>query len=249
MLVNEKDSHLIKSKFLIPILKNYQKYHVQMLTLKYFHLTSRKICHIPTFLVGTCFIKDNFDRIHFVYILLKYILLIFSCMMSLKPKKRQNEVNSFISHYFENVLNKDVKIFYLFSDNCSSQNKNHALVQFMYSIIQTENMAWKLRSKDFQNLDTVSFYVIDVSAKLKKRRKIDKVFLPQIYKNMVKETCPEKYHVINVTQNILYTFSEYLKPFLKKYFISSNKSKFTIMSYRIMQYTKDWLFSTYNTKF
>lgn len=59
---------------------------------------------------------------------------------------------------------------------------------------------------------------------------------------MVKEVCPSKFNVINVTQNIIYNFSEYLKPFFKKYLMSTNKQKFTIMAYRTLKYSKEGLF-------
>lgn len=59
-------------------------------------------------------------------------------------KKGQNEVISFINYYFENVIDKDVKTLNLFSNDCSSQNKNYALVQYLYSIIQIKNTASKL---------------------------------------------------------------------------------------------------------
>jgi len=51
-------------------------------------------------------------------------------------KKGQNEVISFIHYYLENLLQQGVKTLYLFSDNCSSQNKNNAIIQYLYSVIR-----------------------------------------------------------------------------------------------------------------
>lgn len=67
------------------------------------------------------------------------------------------------------------------------------------------------------------------------------VFTPETYKNMFKKICA-KFHVINMTQDLQFNFSEYLKPFFKKYFTNSNKMKFTLMSYRIIKYTSSDLF-------
>lgn len=53
--------------------------------------------------------------------------------------KGQNEVISFLHYYFSNIMEHSVETLYLFSDNCSSQNKNFALTQFLY-IIVTKNM-------------------------------------------------------------------------------------------------------------
>lgn len=51
-------------------------------------------------------------------------------------KKGQNEVISFIHYYLENLLQQGVKTLYLFSDNCSSQNKNNAIIKYFYSVVR-----------------------------------------------------------------------------------------------------------------
>lgn len=48
--------------------------------------------------------------------------------------KGQNEVISFLHHYFSNIMERSVKTLYLFSDTCSLQNKNFAMTQFSYTI-------------------------------------------------------------------------------------------------------------------
>lgn len=47
-------------------------------------------------------------------------------------RKTPNETISFLDHYFENILDKEVRILYLFSDNCGAQNKNNSPI-FVYS--------------------------------------------------------------------------------------------------------------------
>jgi len=50
----------------------------------------------------------------------------------------QNEVMSFLYHFLKNVPSPGVKKTYIFSDNCSSQNKNIGIVQFFYAIFQSK---------------------------------------------------------------------------------------------------------------
>lgn len=53
--------------------------------------------------------------------------------------KGQNEVISFLQHYFSNIMDRTVENVYIFSDNCSSQNKNYALTQYLYTVV-TKNL-------------------------------------------------------------------------------------------------------------
>lgn len=41
--------------------------------------------------------------------------------------KGQNEVISLVNHFIKNEVSREVKTLYIFSDNCSAQNKNYAL--------------------------------------------------------------------------------------------------------------------------
>lgn len=159
-------------------------------------------------------------------------------------KKSQNEVISFLHFYLQNLLSQGVETLYLFADNCSSQNKNNAIIQYLYSIIQSN--AFKLE-KVIQRYPEPghSFLPCDRCFGLieQNKRKIERVFLPATYQEMVKQTNTKKFHIINVKQNIIYNFSDYLKPFFKKYNIANNnKTKFTIMAYRFIEYTKEGLF-------
>lgn len=58
-------------------------------------------------------------------------------------KKGQNEIISFLYFYFKNILDKSIKTLYFYADNCSSQNKNNVLVQYVYSIIQTNTFEFE----------------------------------------------------------------------------------------------------------
>lgn len=59
---------------------------------------------------------------------------------------------------------------------------------------------------------------------------------------MVLETCSDKFNVINVTQKDIFNFSDCLKPNFKKSITGTNKTKLTVMAYRLMEYVKDGLY-------
>lgn len=243
VLINEKNNHLMKSEFFYSDLKEkISRTDATIEVLSYDFQQNMPFPHIPC---GDVFYKRQIWSYNFCIYTAKTRFAHFFMYDVSVAKKEQNKVISFINYYFENVIDKNVKTLYLFSDNCSSQNKNYALVQYLYSIIQTKKYGIETIIQRFPEPGH-SFLPCDrcFGQIEKRRRKIGRVFVPQTYQNMVKESCPRKYHVINVTQNMLYNFSEHLKPFFKKYFISLNKTKFMIMSYRIMEYTKDGLFCT-----
>lgn len=52
-------------------------------------------------------------------------------------KKGQNEIISMVDNYLKNLLSQGVKNYIFFSENCSSQNKNMALLQYFYTIFQS----------------------------------------------------------------------------------------------------------------
>lgn len=93
----------------------------------------QQICLSLTYHVATFFTRDKFSLITFVYIRQKKNKAYFFMYDESIAKKGQNEVISFIHYYLENLLQQGVKTLYLFSDNCSSQNKNNALIQYLYS--------------------------------------------------------------------------------------------------------------------
>lgn len=129
-------------------------------------------------------------------------------------KKSQNEVISFLHFYLQNLLSQGVETLYLFVDNCSSQNKNNAIIQYLYNIIQSN--AFKLETVIQRYPEPGhSFLPCDRCFSLieQKKRKIERVFLPETYQEMVKQTNIKKFHIINVKQNMIYNFSDYLKPF------------------------------------
>ncbi|XP_025192024.1 LOW QUALITY PROTEIN: uncharacterized protein LOC112592227 [Melanaphis sacchari] len=160
----------------------------------------------------------------------------------LTGKKGQNDVISFIDHFLKNLLTPGVKHLYIFTDNCSSQNKNNALFQYLYTVVQ---------SKCF-NLESIthrypepghSFLPCDRCFGLieKVKRKHERIYLPESYKEIVKKTS-KKFNVIDVSRDMILNFSDYTKPLYKKIVKSVEDQKFSIMAYRCMEYKKEGLF-------
>jgi len=58
-------------------------------------------------------------------------------------KKCQNEVICFLNYYLESLLHQGIQTLYIFADNCCSQNKNTALIHYLYAIIQCEAFGLK----------------------------------------------------------------------------------------------------------
>lgn len=50
-------------------------------------------------------------------------------------KKGQNKVISFLHYYFKNILSQSITKLFLFSDNCSAQNKNKTLFQYLSAVV------------------------------------------------------------------------------------------------------------------
>lgn len=58
-------------------------------------------------------------------------------------RKGQNEVVSFLHYYFKNILSQNIKMVFLFSDNCSSQNKNKLLFQYLSVVVNSQTFSFK----------------------------------------------------------------------------------------------------------
>lgn len=129
-------------------------------------------------------------------------------------KKTPNEPISFLHHYVSNVLSTDVKILYLFSDNCVSQNKNHALTQYLFYLVQSGRLTNIIHrfpepGHSFMSCDR-AFGLIE-----KNLRKSDRVFLPTEYANIIKRTS-KKFTVVEVDSTMIFTFVDILKGFFLK---------------------------------
>jgi len=110
-------------------------------------------------------------------------------------------------------MDRTVENVYIFSDNCSSQNKNFALTQYLYTTVTKNLYAIKSiihrypeRGNSFLPCDRVAFGLIE-----KNRRKLERVYLPDEYKELVKSTC-KKFYVVDVKQDMILNYSVHFKP-------------------------------------
>lgn len=94
-------------------------------------------------------------------------------------KKGQNEVISFLNYFINNILSKSVTQLYLFSDNCSAQNKNKVLFQYLSAVVSTStNKLISIKHRypepghSFLPCDRCFGHIE------KKRRKVERVYLP-----------------------------------------------------------------------
>lgn len=158
--------------------------------------------------------------------------------------KGQNEVISFLHFYLSNIMSRSVETVYLFSDNCSSQNKNFALTQFLYTIA-TKNMygikniihRYPEPGHSFLPCDR-AFGIIE-----KRRRKLERIYLPSTYKKLVKDTCAN-FNVIDVEQNMILNYAQHTKPLFKKIVNNRAKVNFSILTYRFIEYTQNGLYAS-----
>lgn len=152
-------------------------------------------------------------------------------------KKGANEVVSFLQYYIENVLGPDIKILYLFSNNCYAQNKNHALVRYLATLCFTERFDVIMHRfpEPGHNFLLCDRFLGIIE---KKKRYIDRIFLPQEYMEIVKSSS-RKFHVIPVTHTMVLNYTDHLKSFFYPYPKSRSKEKFGISSYRVFKYTKN----------
>lgn len=159
-------------------------------------------------------------------------------------KKGKNDVISFIHDFLKNKLAPGVKNIYIFTDNCSSQNKNNSLFQYLYTVIQSKMFNLEFITHRYPEPGH-SFLPCDRCFALieKVKRKVERIYLPETYKEIVKKTS-KKFHVIDVSREMIFNFSDYTQPLFKKTLKSVNNQKFTIMAYRRMEYKMEGLFCT-----
>lgn len=132
-------------------------------------------------------------------------------------KKGQNEVISFLHFYFKNILSKNITSFFLFSDNCSSQNKNKTLFQYLSAVVKTPLFSIRSIIHRYPKSGHRFLPCDRCFSRIEKgRRKVEKVYLPENYEKLVLDTNSKKYNVIHVEQSMILNFIDYLTPLCKK---------------------------------
>lgn len=130
----------------------------------------------------------------------------------------------------------------MFSDNCSAQNKNKVLFQYLSAVVNTQSFNIKCIIHQYPEPGH-SFLPCDrhFGHIEKARRKLETVYLPIQYETLVKDT-NTIFFVIHVSQDMIFNFADYLTALCKKYVTNKEKSKLTIMAYRFVEYTADGIF-------
>lgn len=128
-------------------------------------------------------------------------------------KKTSNEPISFLKFYIENIMDPTIRILYVFSDNCVAQNKNHALLQFYYTLIKSGRfdkiiIRFPEPGHSFMPCDR-AFGIIE-----KNLRKADRVYVPEYYK-IVKNTS-SSFSVVPVNKEMVFNMVEHLNRFFSK---------------------------------
>lgn len=159
-----------------------------------------------------------------------------TCYMydEMKGKKGQNEVVSFLDHYITNKMSPTVDKLMLFSDNCSAQNKNHTIVEYLFTLVkkgrfQTIKHYFPIPGHSFLPCDR-SFGLIE-----KQKRKKERIYVPSEWERMVSNTC-RKFSVISVSQDMILNFSLSFDSVFKKSVTNASKEKFSISKYRLFEY-------------
>lgn len=235
-LQTEKDLHVAKAELFYKDLKKYDtdaKILINNIEILCFDFQQNlPLPHVPA---GDVFYKRQLWVYNFCVYSGRTGKSYFYMYDEVTAKKGKNEVISFLNHFLGTILDRQVDTVYLFSDNCSSQNKNHCLTQFLYTIAKTQMYGIKKIIHRYPEPGH-SFLPCDRSFGQieKQRRRQERVFLPQTYQNIVKCTS-RKFIVINVTQELILNFSDHMSSMFK------TQKQLQLMIYRIMIYSHDGL--------
>lgn len=149
--------------------------------------------------------------------------------------KGQNEVASMILDFLKNHISSEVTDIYLFSDNCSSQNKNYVLVQLLYTLVDLSKFnlichRYPEPGHSFLPCDR-SFGRIE-----SEKKKYDKIYLPRDYIDIFRKAS-KNFEIKEVSQDM---FLDCKKHFENMYVKNPSKKnhKFTLSKYRILLYEK-----------
>lgn len=104
------------------------KINANLEVLSFYYQQNMPLPHVPC---GDVFYKQQIWSFNFCIYLEKTNQAYFFMYDESVAKNSQNEVISFLHFYLQNLLSQGVKTLYLFADNCSSQNKNNAIIHYI----------------------------------------------------------------------------------------------------------------------
>jgi len=186
-IVQEKEIHQKKAEIFYTDLKQLSfeaKTNAKLEVLSFDYQENMPLPHIPC---DDVFYKRQIWSYNFCIFSAKTNQAYFFMYDESVAKKSQNEVISFLHFYLQNLLSQGVETLYLFADNCSSQNKNNAIIEYLYNIIQSN--AFKLETVIQRYPEPGhSFLPCDRCFGLieQQKRKIERVFLPETHQEMVR---------------------------------------------------------------
>lgn len=160
--------------------------------------------------------------------------------------KKPDETISFIDHYLCNVLNQNVSELILFSDNCCAQNKNYAIVQYLFSLVKSGRFKkithhFPIPGHSFLPCDRC-FGVIEKKLKL-----IERVFHPNEYHTHVRNSS-KMFHTVFVSQDLIHNYTAALSPLSLKQPLDQNGEKFLVTKYRVFEYDVNHIDEVWVTK-
>jgi len=131
--------------------------------------------------------------------------------------KGPNEVISFINHYINNDIDKEVERLYIFCDNCAGQNKNNAIIRFLMGLVENNRfkevqVLYPMRGHSFMPCDR-DFGLVKISlVKYKRLYTIDQ------YINLISEASKifNKFSVVKVDQNYIIYYKKWWPTYYKK---------------------------------
>ncbi|KAL5241699.1 hypothetical protein ACI65C_013355 [Semiaphis heraclei] len=235
LLETEKQVHVSKAEFFYQDLKKYEKESKINNTTEVLCFDYQQNLPLPHVPAGDVFYKRQLWVYNFCIYSGKTGKSYFYMYDEAVAKKGKNEVISFLKHFFDTILDRQVTTIYLFSDNCSAQNKNHTLTQFLYTVVNTKMHGIKKIVHRYPEPGH-SFLPCDRNFGQieKQRRRQERVFLPVTYQNIVTKTS-KKFKVINITQNLILNFADHFKPKFK------TQKQLQLLTYRNMSYSEDGL--------
>ncbi|KAJ8887475.1 hypothetical protein PR048_013690 [Dryococelus australis] len=138
-----------------------------------------------------------------------------------------NEPICFPHHNVSNVLSPGIKVLYLFSDNCVSQNKKHALTQYLFYRVHSgclKIIVHRLPEPwhSFMPCDRV-FGLIEMNL-----RKLGRIILPTEYTNIIKRAS-KMFTLVEVDCTMILNFVDgYFCTILMKKFVIKNLPNFLL---------------------
>lgn len=150
---------------------------------------------------------------------------------------------SMLFHFFDKVLDARVRKLKICSDNCSAQNKSNALIQFLFTMVESgrfDEIVHHFPEPGHSYLPCDRRFGI-VS---KEKRKMEFLYVPEDYHKVVEESCANNV-VVKVDQSIFKNYEEvltdhYLLPRqYKGRFNNGDRAKWSISKYRVFKYERD----------